>query len=247
MPENALEPYAPLNVLKPVAPEVWIVDGPTIFMTAGPLRMPFSTRMTAVRLSNGDLWLHSPTAPTERLLTSVASLGPVRSLIAPNVLHYWWIPDWKDRYPEATIYAVPDLERSAKRPIQVDCRLENEAPRRWVGQLDQLLVKGGWFSEAVFFHRSSRTLILTDLIENFELKRVRHWYYRALIRLGGVAHPDGKMPLDMRLLFRRRRTALKRAVQQMIAWDPRRIILAHGRWYDGNAVAELRRAFRWLL
>jgi hypothetical protein len=33
----------------------------------------------------------------------------------------------------------------------------------------------------------------------------------------------------------------------MIAWNPERIILAHGRWYRDNAVAELKRAFRWLL
>jgi hypothetical protein len=33
----------------------------------------------------------------------------------------------------------------------------------------------------------------------------------------------------------------------MMAWEPERIIIAHGRWYEGNAVAELRRAFRWVL
>jgi hypothetical protein len=33
----------------------------------------------------------------------------------------------------------------------------------------------------------------------------------------------------------------------MIAWDPERIILAHGRWYERNGTAELKRAFRWLL
>ncbi|MDQ2763899.1 MAG: DUF4336 domain-containing protein [Pseudomonadota bacterium] len=35
-----------------------------------------------------------------------------------------------------------------------------------------MLVPGGMFSEAVFFHEPSRTLILTDLIENFELDRI---------------------------------------------------------------------------
>jgi hypothetical protein len=35
--------------------------------------------------------------------------------------------------------------------------------------------------------------------------------------------------------------------QQMLNWQPERIILAHGRWYDRNGIDELRRAFRWLL
>jgi hypothetical protein len=30
----------------------------------------------------------------------------------------------------------------------------------------------------------------------------------------------------------------------MIAWEPERVILAHGRWYDRAGAAELRRAFR---
>ena len=33
----------------------------------------------------------------------------------------------------------------------------------------------------------------------------------------------------------------------MIAWNPVRIIIAHGRWYDADGTAELRRAFRWVL
>jgi hypothetical protein len=33
----------------------------------------------------------------------------------------------------------------------------------------------------------------------------------------------------------------------MIAWNPERIILVHGRWYQRDGVQELRRAFRWVL
>ena len=37
---------------------------------------------------------------------------------------------------------------------------------------------GSVMNEAVFLHRPSRTLILTDLIENFEPHRVRNPVYR---------------------------------------------------------------------
>jgi hypothetical protein len=33
----------------------------------------------------------------------------------------------------------------------------------------------------------------------------------------------------------------------MIAWDPERVIFAHGRWYDADGAARLRQAFRWAL
>jgi hypothetical protein len=70
---------------------------------------------------------------------------------------------------------------------------------------------------------------------------------RWLIRLGGVRDPDGGMPRDMRVTFVKDRARLKAAVQTMIGWNPDRIILAHGRWYERNGVQELQRAFHWLL
>lgn len=33
----------------------------------------------------------------------------------------------------------------------------------------------------------------------------------------------------------------------MIGWNPARIILAHGKWYERDGANELRRAFRWLM
>jgi hypothetical protein len=52
--------------------------------------------------------------------------------------------------------------------------------------------------------------------------------------------------IRFRLTFLGHRKQMAAAVRQMIAWEPERIIIAHGRCYEGNAVAELRRAFRWL-
>jgi hypothetical protein len=53
------------------------------------------------------------------------------------------------------------------------------------------------------------------------------------------------MPRDMRMTYPR--ATLRAAVETMIGWDPERVILAHGRWYERDGTAELRRAFRWLL
>ena len=171
----------------------------------------------------------------------------MRYLIAPNTLHYWWIPEWKAHFPDALVYAAPGLERNAKRQVGIDYVLAREPPHAWRGQLEQVVCLGEVMNEVDFFHRASRTLILTDLIENFELDRVKCWALRALLRLVGPADPDGSAPLDMRWTFRHQRTALRRAVEQMLAWEPDRIVLAHGRWYPAQATTELRRAFRWVL
>src|SRR3546814_4240256 len=94
--------------------------------------------------------------------------------------------------------------------------------------IDQVLVPGGIVSEVDFFHYPSRTLVLTDLIENIEPRRVKNILYRWLIRLGGAADPDGKAPRDMQWSFRKHRAEVHRAAERMIGWAPERILLAHG-------------------
>jgi hypothetical protein len=98
--------------------------------------------------------------------------------------------------------------------------------------------------EAVFFHRASSTLILTDLIQNLETAKLPAWM-RPLVWLAGTDDSDGKMPPHLRLTFHK--TPLAESIEVMIAWNPHRLILAHGRWYHQDAVDELRRAFRRIL
>jgi hypothetical protein len=243
---QAYQPYEPLNSPKPVANDIWIVDGPEIRMNYLGFKLPFPTRMTIIRLQGGRLWLHSPTRPDPALIEDIGRLGPVDHLVAPNSLHYWWIPEWHELFPDARVHAVPGLAERARRPLPPLHVLGDSADPAWAGSIDQLIVSGGLLTEAVFFHRASHTLILTDLIENFEPSRIRSSLLRLLMRLSGAADPDGKAPFDMQLSFRRHRGALREAVGRMIEWAPERVILAHGRWYGSNGTAELRRAFRWV-
>lgn len=237
--------YKPLNEPKPVAENIWVVDGPSIRFYG----MPFSTRATIVRLADGGLWVHSPTALEGGLAEAVAALGPVRHLIAPNWIHYAYIADWQARFPEAEAWAAPGVaERARSRGMALafDHDLEQEPPPQWAGEIDQMIVRGSKLHrEAVFFHRASKTLILTDLIENFEPRNLGFWF-RIATRLAGNQDPKGGMPRDMRASFRDR-DALRQDVTRMIAWAPERVILAHGRWYRENGTKELARAFSWVL
>jgi len=64
MSNGAIKLYEPINLLKPVGEDIWIVDGSIVQMAMYGIRVPFPTRMTIVRLSNGELWCHSPTELT---------------------------------------------------------------------------------------------------------------------------------------------------------------------------------------
>jgi len=249
MTKRDRQTYSPLNTLKAVAHEVWIVDGPLIEFGPPLLRIPFSTRMTVLRIGR-ELFIHSPTPLTAGLKAEIAEIGEPAWIIGPNRIHYWWIPQWCEAYPDAVAYLAPRSEQQAgDRLDRVSdrCRpLDDRSGYPWDDTIDTLPVHGSYMSEIVFFHRPSRTLVLTDLIENFEPQKLG-LFAGVLTWLGGVQHPDGKMPYDLRLTYWAQTAALRAAVERMIGWDPARIILAHGRWYERDGADELRRAFRWLV
>jgi hypothetical protein len=234
--------YPPLDTLKPVAANVWIVDGPTIRFGLPGAKMHFPTRMTLIRLRNGGLFIHSPTRLTASLKAEIGNLGMPVCLIGPNRLHYWWLPLWHEAFPDAEVYLAPRIREQAGNRIDFDgASLERENGYLWDEEIATLPVRGSYMTEIAFFHRASRTLVLTDFIENFEPARVKSVLTRWLTKLGGA---QGQMPRDMRLTYDRK--ALRQAVETMIGWDPEKIIIAHGRWYDKNGAAELQRSFRWL-
>jgi hypothetical protein len=237
--------YQPLNTLKPIGDHLWVVDGPLIRFGPKWLRMPFPARMTVVRCRDRNLLLHSPTPLVPQLQAQIAEIGRPRWIVGPNRLHYWWLPEWHLAFSDAEVWLAPRIEQQAAGRIDLPFhRLDQAQSYPWHADLATLSVAGNYLTEYVFFHRASRTLILTDLIENFEPHKLSSFVHRWLVLLGGVQHPRGGMPRDMRLTFRK--AELRAAVEQMIAWEPERIVIAHGRCYDRDGAAELRRAFRWL-
>lgn len=85
--------------------EIWTADGPTVSVAG----FDYPTRMIVIRLSEGALFIWSPTAFSNDLQIAVDMLGPVRHIVAPNTLHHKFIGDWQRAYPEAKSHAVPQL------------------------------------------------------------------------------------------------------------------------------------------
>jgi hypothetical protein len=196
--------YQPLNTLKPLDENIWLVDGSENIISEFGIKIPFSTRMVIVRLGNGDLFLWSPIAINENLKAEIDRLGIVKHLISPNKIHYAFIATWKAAYPDAIAWASPGVgagAKSQKIDVHFDADLKDVSEPDWADEIDQMIFRGGRFmEEIVFFHKSSRTLILADLIENFESDKVPpRW--RVLFNLSGAVDPDGKMPIDLRLTY----------------------------------------------
>lgn len=236
--------YRPLDTPKPVGDGIWVVD-------SGPLKpagVPVPLRMTVLRLANGDLALHSPTRFSARLARELGAIGRIAHLIAPNSAHWMFVRDWQAAHPDATTWAAPGLrERGQVRRsgVRLDRDLGDDAPGAWAGELRQGIVPGGLgFREAWLFHEASRTLVLTDLIENLELDRMPR-FARPLVRLSGAA--DARPARHLRGLLRLGGRETKDALRRLLDLDPDRVIFAHGQPFEERAAERLRRAFKPLI
>jgi hypothetical protein len=239
--------YPPLDTPKPVADDVWIVDsGPQAVM--GFIQLP--VRMTVIRLPSGDLWLHSPTRFTSALKGALDAIGPVRHLVAPNIAHWTHLKEWQGAYPGAVTSAAPELrERAAvkKEGLRLDRDLHDPSPPDWAGTIDQIVVPGaGGFREVAFFHNPTRTLLLTDLVVNLEAKKLP-LPTRLFARANGMLAPNGKAPAYLRLMLRMRGAEAREAVSRVIGWEPERVVITHGRWFERDGAAAVRRGFGWLV
>jgi hypothetical protein len=239
--------YEPINVYKPLEMNIGTVDGPIEYLSVAGIRMPmpFTTRMTVIRLSDGGLWLHSPIAFDASLADELKRLGNVRHLISPNQWHYAHIGEWQRAFPEAIAWASPGVRRRARARhinVQFDRDLETSAPEEWRAEIDQTLMPGGIFKEFVFLHEISRTLILTDTIINMDLDKLDE-PWRTATRLSGMYHPHGQVFFGMRLPLALQRRKARAAIQTIKAWKPERIVLSHGHCFNANAGETLRRLF----
>ena len=238
--------YPPLDMLKPVVDDVFIVDS----TLPGLLGKVLPVRMTVIRLPDGSLLLHSPTRYTESLRLALLALGPVSHLVAPNIAHWILLEPWQRAFPSATTWAVPGLRERRqvrKSGLRLDQELGTQAPAAWGDALSLIMVEGGLgFHEAVVFHQPSRTLVLTDLMLNLEKEKLPAWA-RPLVRLLGSTAPDGMPPAYLRFIVRQRQDAAAAAAERMLALQPRRVIFAHGHCLDSDATQRLRHSFRWLL
>ncbi|VAX38269.1 hypothetical protein MNBD_UNCLBAC01-2043 [hydrothermal vent metagenome] len=230
-----------MKYLKQLDSNLWIYDGSTVSWYT----MPYTTRMTVVRLDDGKIWIHSPEKILDGLINEIRELGEVEYIISPNKIHHLFIQDWAKVFPDAKTYAAPGLKEK-RNDVNFYGELEDYSEIEWKDEIDQLIFKGSRvMDEVVFFHKKSRTLILTDLIENFSPNHFTG-VKKILAVFTGIVSPNGKMPLDWRLSFFRGKQEARKSLEKMVNWSPVRIIISHGECIDKNAVSFLLKSFSWV-
>jgi Domain of unknown function (DUF4336) len=216
------------------APEIWVNEAWLRFYG-----VRLQTRMTVVRLRGGRLLVHSPTKLDHALRAALARLGRVAYVVSPNKLHHQAIGEYAAAYSEAKVFASPGLVE--RRPdVRFDGVLGDAPEPQWVEELDQATTAGNaFFTEVLFLHRATQTLIAADLIENIdrETSWLGRWFLKAIRGYGRpVASPEFRMyTVDVE--------AARTALQKIQRWDYDRIIISHGGLIARDAKAVVQAAY----
>ena len=208
------------------------------FFLPGGVALP--TRSLVVRCQGGALAVISP-PPDEDARRDVAALGSVRFLVAPNSFHHVGIASWAAAFPEARILLAPGLR--ARRPeLPGGDELAEGAPAPFADVLAHTVL--GPFrgvSEVAFFHRPSRTLILTDVC--FHIQQAPRLRDRVGLRMLGAWRRFGPAR-TVRAALLRDRAQVARFVERICRWDFERIVVAHGEPLEPAGPEPLREALR---
>lgn len=192
------------------------------------------TRMAVVRLEGSRLFLYSPVFLTPAVRSDLSRLGDVTFVVSPNKIHHQAWPAYQEAYPGARFLAPPGLPE--RRPdLRFDGVLGDAPESGWEGALDHVLTAGNvFFSEAVFFQRSTGTLLVADLVENFD-EHTASRLGRGLAALFGVGSRPVASP-EFRL-YTHDAEAAEAAFARIRAWPFHRIFLCHGALIERDAPA----------
>ncbi len=181
-PAVPLYPYGTRWTLRQeiVKDQIWTFD-----QVQGILYVIVPVRMTVIRLQAGGLLVYAPIAPTPECLSQLQTLidqhGPIKYIILPTVSaieHKVPAGPFARKFPNAQVYVAPHQwsfpinlplswlglpsDRTQLLPAnRADTPFGDEFDYKILGPVD---LNVGPFEEAVFFHKASQTLLVTDSV-----------------------------------------------------------------------------------
>jgi Domain of unknown function (DUF4336) len=201
----------------------------------------FRGRMTAVRLADGGVLLHSPIPVDDALAAQIAQIGPVTQLVGPNLFHHTHLSAAQQRWPEARLWGAPGLAQKRK-----DLRFAgavDSADAPWKAELRPIVLQGcPMVNETVYLHEASGTLVCADLVFH-----IHQWPNFATSMVLWMTGTRDRLAMSRSWrLFARDRSAFATSMRQVLALPFDRLVMAHGEVVEGKGHAELERAAAWI-
>ena len=211
-------PHQALNTLHPFGDNIWAVR---IDLNMGPINI--STQMTIVRLPDQSLILLSPVTINSTLKAAINALGTVSHIVSPNNFHHLYANDAILAFPNAQYVCSNSLSKRIKSlPQHID--LHTLSTSTWQNQLEIIRVSPSHMGdEVVFFHKESKTLIITDLFQCITGKV--NVATRIFACLAGVRNNFGISRLFKTMI--KNKQEFKDSFEHMQRWEYNTVLLPH--------------------
>ncbi|KAE9612631.1 hypothetical protein Lal_00005858 [Lupinus albus] len=136
-------------------------------------------RMTVIKLKSGGLWVHAPIAPTDECIQLIKELdAPVEYIVLPTFAyeHKIFVGPFSRKFPLAQVWVAP---RQWSWPLNLPLEFfgifraktlkDKDLSTPWAGEIEQKVLSSpevgiGPYVEAAFYHKPSRTLLVTDAV-----------------------------------------------------------------------------------
>ena len=217
--------------------------GDGVWTKHAPLRffgVPVGTRMTVLRIDDG-LVIHSPVSIDDATKRAIDRLGTVRFIVAPNAYHHLGVGPAMKLWPDARLFAARAL-RSKRKDLTIEADLEDAAPPEWAGVLSAHPIAGSMLAETTLHHAPSKTLVTSDLFENFPT--ADDFVLRTYLKIGGIYGKPGWHRLFR--IFYRDREAARASITKILDLDFERVVVAHGETLDSRGRDTVREAMSFL-
>jgi hypothetical protein len=145
------------------------------------------------------------------------------TVVAPSLLHHLHLETAIERYRPVALWGPPGL--AEKHPDLGPVHVLGEDPWPHADQLEFVIVEGApKRNEVVFFHKASRSIYTADLF--FNIREPAGLLSPLTFRLMGIYQRFAAAKMWRRWVTDR--AAFARSIDQILAWDFDRIVVAHG-------------------
>ncbi|KAJ7154725.1 hypothetical protein C8R46DRAFT_1165990 [Mycena filopes] len=233
-------------VIREVTKDVWTFSRP--FALFGWIHI--GGRSTAIKLSNGGVWVIASTPLSPETKAALDALGPVEYIIGINAVHNLYLGEFKRAYPTAKlIVPAGAVARCSDKTLSFDGVWGKDAPETTYGFEND--IKACYFSghsnkDVAFFHPASSTLIEADLVTN--LPGAEQYSKSNLAGrfpfYGPLGKPYGWIQSKLAAARVVDPIAMARDVKTVAAWDFSRIIPCHGDVIETEGNSVWRQAYK---
>jgi hypothetical protein len=217
--------------MKQLADNLWVKVYPLALM--GTL---LGRTVTIIRVSSGKLVLHSMAPFSANDVEQIRACGEPSWLVEAMMLHDTYARQGRDQFPGLPFLAPKGFNQIVKFATQPLL----PAPAEWSGEIEIFPLAGvPRLQEHVFLHIPSRTLIVADLVFNFNREETGWDYFFHHYLAGMKRYPS--LSRIFRLCIHDH-SAFRDSLAPILAADFDRIIVGHGRTVERDGKALLRRA-----